>query len=141
MIYSLGAGEPSNSLAVTPSAASVKCTCISGFRSAKAAGFPLTLTAVAVVTLYVLASVDMEFFGSTVMVIAAGSTDTMAMYTIFFGRVGFGAAASGVTVPNRRRIQGMTSRPGRESNGFIPRNGAYAMPHRSGRGCRPRLTQ
>ncbi len=87
-----GAGEPDNSVAVTPSAAKVKCTIISGFRSASVAGLPSTFTVVAGVTLYVLASVDIEFLGSTVTVMAVASTETISMYTIFGGIFGFGAA-------------------------------------------------
>ena len=52
---------------------------MSGFKSANVAGLPFTFTTVAVVTLYVFFSVDIEFRGSTVTVIAVASMETMAM--------------------------------------------------------------
>ena len=91
-IYFLGAGDPDNSVAVTPSAAKVKWMAMSGFRSVNVARFPFTFTVVDGTTLYVFASVDIEFLGCTVIVMAVVSTETTSMYTGRGGILALGAA-------------------------------------------------
>ena len=62
-----GGLDADNSVAVTLSAAKVKCTCISGFRSANAAGFPFTFTTVADAILLVASRTELKGEGTLVV--------------------------------------------------------------------------